>query len=141
MQILTAFRVLVNFLKSRDGNNIQAQNIITYTEEFGLDDLDLIYKKHLDLELESLNIPSKSKLIISGTTIIDWTDGLATDENGDDLLDTWSDKYGNTPTIQCWINLGSGVYVLNDLPITHDTVNGTLTIDASGTTNTKIIIS
>ena len=47
MQILTAFRVLVNFLKSRDGNNIQAQNIITYTEEFGLDDLDLIYKKTL----------------------------------------------------------------------------------------------
>ena len=141
MQILTAFRVLVNFLKSRDGDNIQAQNIITYTEEFGLDDLDLIYKKHLDLELESLNIPSKSKLIISGTTIIDWTDGLATDENGDDLLDTWSDKYGNTPIIQCWIDLGSNVYVLNSLPITHDEINGTLTIEATGLTDVKIIIS
>ena len=46
MQILTAFRVLVNFIKSRDGGNIQAQNIITYTEEFGLSDLDLIYKKY-----------------------------------------------------------------------------------------------
>ena len=91
--------------------------------------------------MESLNIPSKSKLIISGTTIIDWTDGLATDENGDALLDTWSDKYGNNPIIQCWIDLGSNVYVLNNLPITHDEINGTLTIEATGLTDVKIIIS
>lgn len=141
MQILTAFRVLVNFLKSRDGNNIQAQNIITYTEEFGLDDLDLIYKKHLDLELESLNIPSKSKLIISGDTTLDWSDGFATDTDGTPTLSTWSEKFGNNPTIQCWINIGDSVYVLNDLPITHDTINGTLTIEASGLTDVKIIIS
>jgi len=95
MQILTAFRVLVNFLKSRDGNNIQAQNIITYTEEFGLDDLDLIYKKHLDLELESLNIPSKSKLIISGDTTLDWVEGFATDVDGTPTLSTWSEKFGD----------------------------------------------
>jgi len=141
MQILTAFRVLVNFLKSRDGNNIQAQNIITYTEEFGLDDLDLIYKKHLDLELESLNIPSKSKLIISGDTTLDWEDGFATDENGTPTSSTWSEKFGNNPTIQCWIDLGSNVYVLNSLPITHDEINGTLTIEATGLTDVKIIIS
>ena len=84
---------------------------------------------------------SKSLLTISGSVTIDWFDGFATDTSGAPTLSTWSEKYGDLPTIQCWINLGSGVYVLNDLPITHDTVNGTLTIDASGTTNTKIIIS
>jgi hypothetical protein len=141
MQILTAFRVLVNFLKSRDGGNIQAQNIITYTEEFGLDDLDLVYKKYLDLIIDSLAIPTKSKLLISGDTTLDWTDGFATDEDGIPTLSTWSEKYGDLPTIQCWINIGDDVYVLNDLPVTHDTINGTLTIDASGLTDVKIIIS
>lgn len=141
MQILTAFRVVTDFLKARFGSKIISQNVITYTEEFGLDDLDLIYKKYLDLVIDSLDIPTKSLLIISGETTLDWFDGFATDENGTPTLSTWSEKYGDLPTIQCWINLGSGVYVLNDLPITHDTVNGTLTIDASGTTNTKIIIS
>ena len=141
MQILTAFRVLVNFLKSRDGGNIQAQNIITYTEEFGLDDLDLVYKKYLDLVIDSLAIPTKSKLLISGDTTLDWTDGFATDEDGIPTLSTWSEKYGDLPTIQCWINIGDDVYVLNDLPVTHDTINGTLTIDASGLTDVKIIIS
>jgi hypothetical protein len=141
MQILTAFRVLVNFLKSRDGGNIQAQNIITYTEEFGLDDLDLVYKKYLDLIIDSLAIPTKSKLLISGDTTLDWTDGFATDEDGIPTLSTWSEKYGDLPTIQCWIDLGSNVYVLNSLPITHDTINGTLTIEATGLTDVKIIIS
>ena len=141
MQILTAFRVLVNFLKSRDGNNIQAQNIITYTEEFGLDDLDLVYKKYLDLVIDSLAIPSKSLLLVTGSTILDWNDGFATDTSGTPTLSTWSEKYGDLPTIQCWINIGDDVYVLNDLPVTHDTINGTLTIDASGLTDVKIIIS
>ena len=141
MQILTAFRVLVNFLKSRDGGNIQAQNIITYTEEFGLSDLDLIYKKYLDSVIDSLAIPTKSKLLISGDTTLDWTDGFATDEDGIPTLSTWSEKYGDLPTIQCWIDLGSNVYVLNSLPITHDEINGTLTIEASGLTDVKIIIS
>jgi hypothetical protein len=141
MQILTAFRVLVNFLKSRDGNNIQAQNIITYTEEFGLDDLDLVYKKYLDLVIDSLAIPSKSLLLVTGSTILDWNDGFATDEDGIPTLSTWSEKYGDLPTIQCWINIGDDVYVLNDLPVTHDTINGTLTIEATGLTDVKIIIS
>jgi len=141
MQILTAFRVLVNFLKSRDGNNIQAQNIIAYTEEFGLDDLDLIYKKYLDSVIDSLAIPTKSKLLISGNTTIDWTDGFATDTDGTPTLSTWSEKFGDNPTIQCWIDLGSNVYVLNSLPITHDEINGTLTIEATGLTDVKIIIS
>ena len=141
MQILTAFRVLVNFLKSKNGSNIQAQNIITYTEEFGLDDLDLVYKKYLDLVIDALAIPSKSKLLISGDTTLDWTDGFATDEDGIPTLSTWSEKFGDNPTIQCWIDLGSNVYVLNSLPITHDEINGTLTIEASGLTDVKIIIS
>ena len=86
-------------------------------------------------------IPTKSKLLISGDTTIDWTDGFATDVDGTPTLSTWSEKFGNNPTIQCWINIGDSVYVLNDLPITHDTINGTLTIEASGLTDVKIIIS
>ena len=141
MQILTAYRVVTDFLKARFGSKIISQNVITYTEEFGLDDLDLVYKKYLDLVIDSLAIPSKSKLLISGDTTLDWTDGFATDTDGTPTLSTWSEKFGNNPTIQCWIDLGSNVYVLNSLPITHDEINGTLTIEASGLTDVKIIIS
>jgi len=141
MQILTAFRIIADSLKARSGAKIASQNVITYTEEFGLSDLDLIYKKYLDLVIDSLAIPSKSKLLISGDTTLDWTDGFATDTDGTPTLSTWSEKFGNNPTIQCWIDLGSNVYVLNSLPITHDEINGTLTIEASGLTDVKIIIS
>ena len=141
MQILTAFRIIADSLKARSGVKIASQNVITYTEEFGLSDLDLIYKKYLDSVIDSLAIPTKSKLLISGDTTLDWVDGFATDTDGTPTLSTWSEKFGNNPTIQCWIDLGSNVYVLNSLPITHDEINGTLTIEASGLTDVKIIIS
>lgn len=143
MQIIEGFRLITNFLKAKVGErSIVSQSIISYLQDFPLQDLDLVTKKYVDDIFESLDNPEKKSLIqISGNTIIDWQ-SVANDSEGNPNPEgqTYEDWFGDFPgTVSCWVEDGSGSRVLLPLPVVR-LANGDLNIDASNLTNVIVII-
>lgn len=82
-----------------------------------------------------------SSLLIGTDPVINWNT-TAVDSEGNPVPDTWVQLYGNTPSIQVWLETSPNNYSLEVVPVTMTLSGGniqTVNIDTSGI-SARIII-
>lgn len=144
MQIVEGIRGIFTYLKAKVGESfILSEDVISYGQDKALDDYDLVYKRFLMDEIESISDNSpKSLLMISGNITIDW-ESVATDDQGDPRSDgaAYIDLYGEYPkAITCYVPDGTGAEAVIQLQ-TERLANGNFRINADGLTDVVVIIS
>lgn len=125
------------------GVSIDVEPKLTYTVDPTLlqpyQDLDIPHWRAIEEFVENAmggRGGVKSLLVTDGTTVsINWQTGEAPDDAGDPSGETYADLIGNLPQVQVWLEVSSGTYQLESVPITINMVGtliGTLGIDTSG---------
>lgn len=82
-----------------------------------------------------------SSLLIGADPVINWN-ATAVDSGGNPVTDSWAQLYGNTPTVQVWLETSPNNYSLEVVPVTMTLSGGniqTVNIDTSGI-SARIII-
>lgn len=82
-----------------------------------------------------------SSLLVGTDPVINWN-ATAVDSEGNPVSDTWAQLYGNTPSIQVWLEVSANNYSLEAVPVTMTLSGGniqTVNIDTSGI-SARIII-
>lgn len=130
--------------QSDDDLRILVQRILRYDASLAskvLTGLDLVYADWVFAVMEGVS-QSIALIESSSSVSIDWQNDIAPDEDGDPGTITFYESFGDTPTIQVWLETSANNYSLEVVPVTMTFSAGSITTVNIDTSNipARIII-